>query len=149
MKTLMLLSIIFLFQLSNCFSQSPEYTKKISEFLKVSGGLETIESSVNSIFLSYQTEYTNIPEEFWIKLKKEKTQEFLDSFVDHIAPVYHKYFTMEEIDYVIKFYKSEIGKKYASLTIKLMEEGANVGENWGNFIAQEINSAIENSNYNE
>ena len=131
----------------NIFCQTPEYEKKIEEFLIVSGTMETVESSISLIIDDYKNAISDVPESFWEDIVKNKKDDFKKNFVKNLVPVYYKYLKIEEIDYVIKFYKSEIGKKYAGLTNTLMEEGAKAGESWGQYISEQISSELEKSGY--
>lgn len=145
MKSL-LIGILFLFSIS-LYSQSPEYVAKIEEFLVVSGATESVETSIDYIISEYKNSLPNVPDSFWIELNRKKRENFKKEFVKKMAPVYYKHLSLEEIDFVIKFYNTEVGKKFAKLTNILMEEGAKAGEVWGNYISNQINLELESSGY--
>ncbi len=55
----------------------------------------------------------------------------LPLFVDQMVPVYAKYFTHKEIAQMIKFYKTDAGKKSVSVMPSLMRESMVLGQKWG------------------
>lgn len=142
-----LISFIFLISVVNLKSQSPEYINKIEEFLILSGAIESVESSIDYIYDEYKKQLPSVPNSFWMEFNKKRRDDLKKMFVTKMAPVYYKYLTLEEIDFVIKFYKTEIGKKFAKLTNTLMEEGAKAGEEWGNYISEQINLELQKSGY--
>lgn len=147
MKSILITLVLATLIPLNILSQTPEYEKKIEEFLVVSGTMETVESSIEFIIDDYKKVMTEVPESFWEEIVKNKKDDFKKNFIKNLVPVYYKYLKIDEIDFVIKFYKSEIGKKYASLTNTLMEEGAKAGESWGQYISEQITSELEKSGY--
>ena len=56
----------------NIFCQTPEYEKKIEEFLIVSGTMETVESSISFIIDDYKNAIADVPESFWEDIVKNK-----------------------------------------------------------------------------
>jgi len=131
----------------NLKAQSPEYVDKIVEFFKISGSYESIESSIDYMISEYKGIYFNVPDEFWKEHLANYKQEYLKDFATRLAPIYHKYLTLEDIDYVIKFYSSETGKKFSKLTTKLVDESSKAGEEWGLHISEVIISELQKAGY--
>lgn len=147
MKYILLL-VLFIASV-NLNAQSPEYVNKMVEFFKVSGSYNDIESSVDYIITEYKGIYFNVPEEFWIKHLEQYKSEYLNDFANKLAPIYNKYLTLEDIDFVIKFYQSETGKKFSKLTAKLVDESSVAGEKWGEYISEVIVSELQKAGYSE
>jgi hypothetical protein len=55
----------------------------------------------------------------------------IGKFVAAIIPVYHRYFTAEEIKGMIAFYSTDLGKKAISALPGLMSESMVIGQQWG------------------
>lgn len=45
-------------------------------------------------------------------------------------PVYHKYYTHEEIQQLLDFYRTPLGRKHAKLTPQVLKEGIGRSKNW-------------------
>lgn len=142
-------SLIIFIASVNLNAQSPEYVNKMVEFFKVSGSYESIETSIDYIITEYKGIYFNVPDEFWQKHLVQYRSEYLNDFANKLAPIYHKYLTLEDIDYVIKFYQSETGKKFSKLTAKLVDESSIAGEKWGEYISEVIISELQKAGYAE
>jgi len=66
--------------------------------------------------------------------------EELDSgrFQNMIVPLYDKYFTMDEIQELLAFYRTEIGAKTIAVMPQLTQESIQVGQVWGSSIGPKI-----------
>lgn len=54
-------------------------------------------------------------------------------------PIYHKYFTLDEIIRIVEFYKTPVGKKMVNLMPEMMQESIQAGEQW----AQSLQSKFQ------
>jgi hypothetical protein len=48
-----------------------------------------------------------------------------------MVPVYQKHFTAEDIDGLLKFYRSPLGQKVITEMPSTMAEGMQIGQQWG------------------
>ena len=62
----------------------------------------------------------------------------LPEFGGLIAEVWARYFTAEELDQLIAFYRTDVGQKLIALQPKLMQVGMQLGEAWGEKVAREV-----------
>ncbi|MCI5072522.1 DUF2059 domain-containing protein [bacterium] len=62
-----------------------------------------------------------------------------NKFTEMLVPVYAKHFTDKDIDGLIKFYKTPLGKKLLEKQPLIMQDSLIVGQQWG----QEINTLLE------
>lgn len=99
---------------------------------------------LNDIISSFKQIDPDIPEEFWDGFIKEfDTKEVIDL----IIPIYDKYLTHDDIKAIIKFYESDVGKKYISLLPQITQEAMAVGEKWGEKIAKKVIKKLEQKGY--
>jgi|JI10StandDraft_1071094.scaffolds.fasta_scaffold00359_3 N-glycosylase/DNA lyase len=130
--------------LQSGFSQKDSKEEKIKELLELTGsgkiGLQVFENIVND----FQKSFKSVPEEFWVKFKAEAKAE---DFVNMIMPVYAKYYTETEINQLLEFYKSPIGKKVISTMPQLMQESMQIGQEWGEKLAEKIYNQLEEKGY--
>ena len=52
-------------------------------------------------------------------------------FVDLIVPVYAKHFTNDELDALIAFYQTPVGRKTVSVMPQVTQEAMQIGQRWG------------------
>ena len=74
-----------------------------------------------------------IPEKF-----SQRKQELLDQ----IAALYAEKLTADEINEIIRFYKTPIGAKFIQLQPELVQQSMQLGQAWGRKIGQEIEQDV-------
>lgn len=59
-----------------------------------------------------------------------REQAVQDSLIDLLVPVYEKHLTKDDVEQLIAFYRSPVGRKLASVTPAISLESAKVGQQW-------------------
>ena len=59
-------------------------------------------------------------------------------FVDLIVPVYASHFTVEELDALIAFYNTPVGRKTVSVMPQVTQEAIQIGQRWGQSLGPTI-----------
>lgn len=83
-----------------------------------------------------------IPAEFWTRFERaitERAPELLDS----IAVLYAGRLTQAELDTLLRFYQSPVGKRLRELQPTLITESSAVGQRWGMRIGSEIGASLQ------
>ena len=60
------------------------------------------------------------------------------AFLSAMIPVYHRYFTAEEVKGMIAFYSTDLGRKAISAMPGLMSESMAIGQQWGQSLGPAI-----------
>jgi hypothetical protein len=77
---------------------------------------------------------------FWKKFRdKARPQEL----VDMVVPIYARHFTQEELEQLLAFYQSPIGKRMVEEQPLLVKESMEAGAEWGKRIAAEAMKEFE------
>ena len=63
--------------------------------------------------------------------------------VEFYAPIYNRYFTLEELKNYIAFYETDLGRKIAKVNPTLMGDLFQIGEQAGAFIMQSVIARTE------
>jgi hypothetical protein len=61
-----------------------------------------------------------------------------DQLIGRMVPVYQKHFTAQDIDGLLKFYRSPLGQKVIHEMPQTMAEGMQVGRQWGQQRGQQM-----------
>jgi uncharacterized protein len=115
-------TLLFAISLHISAQQASKNTKAI-ELIKKTGATELFESAILQIGAMVPAEKKP---EF---LKEANTS--LDKLYSDIAEVYNAEFTPQEIDELIVFYDSDLGKKLAKKQSALSQKAMLIGQNWG------------------
>lgn len=141
--------IILLLALVSCsciiFAQSAAKKAKIEEFLLVTGSKEMGMQAMEDIIAMYRDGYSTVPEKFWNSFLQEAKSS--DDFIEMLIPIYDKYYTEEDLEQLIAFYKSPIGKKMVAQQSDLMKESMQVGQVWGANLAAKILEKMKEEGY--
>jgi len=66
---------------------------------------------------------------------REELQASLADYMKGMAGIYVRHFSEKELEGLLAFYRTDLGKKLISETPEVMKEGAALGESWGRNIA--------------
>jgi hypothetical protein len=108
----------------------------IKEFLTVSGTKQAMDQMVDQMIGQMkQMAPQNMPGDFWEKASQRlKSGELLELLV----PVYNQYYSTEDLQGLIAFYKTPLGKKMVASMPNIMRESYEVGNQWGQKVGMEL-----------
>lgn len=127
-------------------------TEKIRRLLEISQ-VETLLQQVLPTALQ-QTKASlsrlrpDIPEEIWARVMKEAEVAFRESISDFIeltVPIYERNFTEEEIDGMLSFYSTPVGRSVIKKLPKVTQESMVAGRSWGMSVGQKVHDRMVKS----
>lgn len=136
--------LICLCLVANAFSQTTAKDKKIKEMLELTGAGKLGVQVAQQMLSSFQQQFQSVPAEFWEKMKASVNS---DEIVNMTIPVYAKYYTEEDVDQLIAFYKTPVGRKVVSVTPQIVQESMLLGREWGQKLGEKILSEMKASGY--
>ncbi len=136
------LCLLLALGLGTAQADSTEKQEAVIEFLKVANTAEILEQAVvSNLQLALGTVYRNKPE-IPEKLKQKTFDILVETFKENIdgvlismAQIYEEAFTLEEIQEMTEFYKSELGQKILNKLPGVMQTATVMGMQWGQKIA--------------
>lgn len=152
MKKLFTTLTVFIVFTSILFGQSStesndDYKEILEKMFEVSGNEKAYQAAINQMFSMFKQQYTSVSEESWNALEEEFKNTSIDELVELFIPVYQKYFTIDDIKEIIKFYESPIGQKLAMKTPLITQESMQIGQQWGMKIGQEFEKKMKEKGY--
>jgi len=123
------------------------YSKTLKKMFEVSGSEAAYKTAITQMFTMYKQQYTEVSAEIWKELEKEFLKTSMNELVDMLAPVYTKYMTQDDLNGLIKFYQTPVGKKYAKSTPLIMQESMQIGQQWGMKIGQKFQEKMKEKGY--
>src|SRR5207248_3089376 len=88
---------------------------------------------IENLTVSFKKIYPNVPNEFWDQFQKEFDSNELYA---KLIPVYDKYFELEDIEELIKFYDTPTGKKFIKNLPEITNDCFTIGQAYGAEIAK-------------
>jgi len=124
-----------------------EYTQTLKKMFEVSGSEESYKTAIKQMFTMFKKQYSNVETEIWGDFEKDFSQTSINDLAEMIAPVYMKYMTKEDLEDLIKFYQSPIGKKFAKNTPMIVQESMQIGQEWGMKIGEDFAKKMKKKGY--
>ncbi|MBL56691.1 MAG: hypothetical protein CMP61_05845 [Flavobacteriales bacterium] len=148
MKKIILIIALTITSYSVSFGQVDEnYVKTLKTMFKVTGSEETYSTVIKQMFTMFKEQYSNVEEKTWVELEKEFQKTSINDLVRMLAPVYVKYLNQEELQELIDFYSSPVGKKIAQSTPLITQESMQIGQEWGKKIGEEFVQKMKKKGY--
>lgn len=137
--------IIFLIVLFNfVFSYSQNKQEKVKELISLSGTF-TLSKKIEAELISrYRKKYENVPDSAWKSIEPKIN---IDELINEVTDIYGSKFTEKEIDQLLIFYKSDLGKKIIQNSPNIMTQIQTSSSNWGTKVTNIINSDLEKMGY--
>ena len=125
-------------------AEESEERKAIRKLLDITGTPKLGLQIAKRIISQMKRAHPNVPEEFWTEFEKEMNK---DAFIEMIIPVYEKHFTLEDIEKLIEFYQTDVGRKYVEKLPKLTSESMQAGRQWGRRLGQKVVDKLRAKGY--
>ena len=128
---------------------TPEKRGDIEHLLAMTGamslGKQMAANVVASLTHGLQSNRPDIPKDV-INLLPEAVgsvfDENLEALKNEVIPIYHKHFTREEIQEMIRFYATPLGQKSIRVMPVLMQDSMMAGQRWGEMLGPKIEKKI-------
>ena len=119
----------------SALAQDNAKTKDMKKLLELTGAVKVGIQMMNTSIEAQRQTNPNIPQEFWDEFMKQITE---DAFVEMVMPIYDKHYTHPEIQELIAFYQTPVGKKTITVLPLIAQESMEAGQKLGMQIAQNI-----------
>jgi hypothetical protein len=150
----LLVCCLLMVNIGYCEELTPEKKAAIRELLQVTGALQ-MEEMFGSAFAQQMIELLQQlnpgidPKSFDIIKQESATfihEELVEkeSLYPFLYPIYHRHLTLQETKGLIQFYQTPLGQKAIRIIPKMMQEGMQAGERWGQSIAPKLEKRILN-----
>jgi hypothetical protein len=105
---------------------------------ELNGSEETYKAAITQSLNMFKDQFPEDESNFIKEFEGELLNTTFNDLFEMLTPVYAKYLTLEDIEAVIQFYETPVGKKFAKNTPAITQESMQVGQQWGMKIAERI-----------
>jgi hypothetical protein len=127
----------------------PEQNAKrveIRKLIELTGAANVSADALRQIIAPLRAGFPQVPSEFWDSFVKEVRS---DELIDLVVPIYDKYYTLEEIRDLTRFYQSPVGQKTIKVLPKLSAEAIDAGQEWGRIVADRAMRKLKDKGYDK
>lgn len=139
--------ILFVFICANSvsvFSQTGPKAEKIQKLLELTGSGKVGAQVAKQMIVTFQKTYPKVDQKIWDELANEIKAEDLIALM---IPIYDKYYTEDDVDQLIVFYNTPIGKKSTEVLPAISQESMAAGQAWGRKIGEKIAQKLKEKGY--
>ena len=128
-------------------AQSAEFKASVRKLMAVSGSDATLKMIPEQILSMIEQQAPALPES--VEIQAMFSEEALLSLMDRMVPIYAKYYTQQDMDDLIAFYDTPLGKKLSTVQPQITLESMSVAQQWAAEIGQKVASKIMQSSTSE
>lgn len=118
-----------------CHSQDSLKKERIRELISLWGTEKAAMQRVELMTAAIEKANNNKPDPIWNEVVKEIKGEDL---VELIIPIYNKYYTEDDINQLLEFYRTDLGKKVLSVLPLISKETTEASIEWGKILARRV-----------
>lgn len=123
MKNVFLVLALLLAISTQAQSEDNTFKSETIEFIKLTGSAKMFEDAIDQIGAMVSQENKQV--------YKKEALGTLDDLYAQLATIYMEEFSKDEILELVKFYKTDLGKKLATKQGTLSQKGMSLGQTWG------------------
>lgn len=121
-----------------------QYKETLYKMLDKSGGLESVRLMVPQLVNMMKQQAASQPDSFWEDFTKRWTKQFIDKMMEGITPIYQKHLTLKDLENILAFYNTPVGKKLSASTPVMGKEAMRIGQQLGMEIGRQMQNEIAN-----
>ena len=126
---------------SDAVAQSSTPTEaKVRELLLVTGAEALGRQVMDSMMEDFSSIYSSVSDRFWEEFRSEIQP---DELTTMMVPVYQKHLTAEEVDELIRFFSTPVGRSFIKKQPGIMTDSMKIGADWGERIAERVLEKLE------
>ena len=114
---------------------SPGREKAIRKLLQLTRAGEMATTMMDTMAGQLRPMFKNVPESFWSEFFREMDT---NEPITKIVPIYARHLSDKEVDELIRFYESPIGRKLISVQPMIMQESMGAGKEWGRQVGERV-----------
>lgn len=118
--------------------------ERIEELMELTGASKLGVQMMHAMTDSLKAAMPNVPDDWWARFMAEVDPEDVTAIV---VPIYDRHFTAEEIDAMLEFYRTPVGRSLIAKMPVVVQESMAAGQAWGKRLAEEILEELEAEGY--
>lgn len=136
----LLFSLMFAGAALGASAQESAKSIKIRVLLSLNGTSRVSMNAVQQIMAQYRKAYPTLDTAIWKRIEGYYNEKDLTNLM---VPIYERNFSETEVDEMIYFYKTDVGKKMVEKMPLITRQSQEAGKIWGEHIAAKIQKDIE------
>ncbi|HYR99435.1 MAG TPA: DUF2059 domain-containing protein [Gemmatimonadales bacterium] len=122
----------------------PAKATSIRHLLDLTGAARLALSGMEAMVPAQRAANPQIPAAFWDAFLS-RARRGMPQLVDALVPIYASHFNQAELDQLVRFYESPLGKHLSEVQPLILQESMQAGQSWGAVIGREVGESLARS----
>ena len=122
-------------------SVDPAKASTIRRLLELTGAARLAMSGMEAMVPAQRAANPQIPAAFWDAFLARARRE-LPQLVDSMVPIYASHFSQAELEQLVRFYESPLGKRLNEVQPLIVQESMETGQRWGATIGRAVGESL-------
>jgi len=118
-------------------AQTADKATLIRRLLTLTNVAELAVTAMETSIPAQRAANPRIPKEFWDEFMARARRD-MPTLVDAMLPIYDKHFTKAQLEQLVAFYESPVGKHLARVQPEITVQSMQAGQQWGARIGTEV-----------
>ncbi len=118
----------------------------ISRLLDATGAVQMGAQIIDQTFALQQRSNPDVPAEVWAEIRNELS---LDEFRPAMIRIYDRHFSAAEIEGLLAFYESDLGRRLLAKQPEIVQESMSAGRVWAGEVQQILLASLRSKGYAE
>ena len=110
--------------------QTAEKAVLIRRLLTVTRAAELAVTAMEATVPAQRAANPKIPKEFWDEFLTRARKD-MPRFIDLLVPVYDSHFSKQQLEQLVAFYESPLGRHVAKVQPEIAVQSSQIGQKWG------------------
>ncbi len=119
----------------------PATAAAVRRLLDLTGAAKLALQNMEALLPAQRAANPQIPAAFWDAFLAHARRD-IPQLVDSLIPIYAGHFTKAELDQLVRFYESPIGRRLAEQQPLILQESVQVGQRWGSAIGRQVGDSL-------
>jgi len=119
----------------------PATAETVRRLLDLTGAARLALQTMEAMLPAQRQAMPQVPAVFWDAFMAHVRRD-LPQLVDSLVPVYAAHFTLAQLQDLVRFYESPLGRRLAEMQPLIAQESMQVGQRWGALIGAQVGDSL-------
>lgn len=119
----------------------PATAQAVRRLLELTGAARLALQTMETMVPAQRQAMPQVPAAFWDAFIAHARRD-IAQLVDSLVPVYAAHFTLAQLQELVRFYESPLGKRLAEVQPLIAQESMQVGQRWGAIIGAQVGDSL-------
>lgn len=119
----------------------PATAETVRRLLDLTGAARLAVQTMEAMVPAQRQAMPQVPAAFWDAFMAHARRD-IAQLVDSLVPVYASHFTLAQLQELVRFYESPLGRRLAEVQPLIAQESMQVGQRWGSLIGMQVGDSL-------